>query len=627
LNPLNNKVLTKTNLLLAVEWFCLAFGVSLLTLTEQYQLSVTIGFVFLMISFAVRAWRTRSWLTRTGLEIPWALFLISALVAVWASPDRTVALLQFFRFFAAFVIYYAVVNSSRTFLHWLAFGFLVAAAILAIYWPLQHDFTAQPGKIALITSIGTWINSFLPPIPGPTIHNNVAAGVLVLAVPFGIASIFANFKPRVLMGILSILLTLIVLAGLLMTSSRGGWLALFVTGVLAVLVVVQRSRFSTPGKQAGFWLVCLGLGIVLIVLLVSTLGLDRLIGKIPDPTGSLQSRQELWKQGWALIQDAPFSGHGLMSFWDVHGIYGLLIQTPILHHAHNTFIEIWLEQGILGITAVLITLLVIAGWWWKALSRKEVLLWGWTGLAAITAASLHGLVDVVFYIERTLPVIGMILGYTWLLNTNPETFKVAQPNQARKIPIWVVAGAVVGLLIVILLFRKPLLSAWYANLGALEQQRIELNQYDPAQFEKTSLDQVRQTSDLTPAVQYFQKSLVHDSNNRTALQRMTEISLSRGEYETGLEYIQTLWDHSDRAEITRLLYADAHVANFQDTIGADAVRGLDWAEYRLMGQAWYRYWIYGDYPRAASAWSAVVKLNPENTEAQKWLKNALEKNQ
>ena len=40
------------------------------------------------------------------------------------------------------------------------------------------------------------------------------------------------------------------------------------------------------------------------------------------------------------------------------------------------------------------------------------------------------------------------------------------------------------------------------------------------------------------------------------------------------------------------------------------VRGLTWAERRLRGQAWYRYWVNGDYRRAADAWATVILLNP-----------------
>lgn len=45
------------------------------------------------------------------------------------------------------------------------------------------------------------------------------------------------------------------------------------------------------------------------------------------------------------------------------------------------------------------------------------------------------------------------------------------------------------------------------------------------------------------------------------------------------------------------------------------VRGLKWAEVRLLGQAWSRYWEDKDYRRAADAWAAVSLINPDNKTA------------
>ena len=52
--------------------------------------------------------------------------------------------------------------------------------------------------------------------------------------------------------------------------------------------------------------------------------------------------------------------------------------------------------------------------------------------------------------------------------------------------------------------------------------------------------------------------------------------------------------------------------------GIKVVRGLEWAEGRLDGQAWYRYWLGEDYRRAAHAWQAVATLDPENDRVEYW---------
>ncbi len=58
---------------------------------------------------------------------------------------------------------------------------------------------------------------------------------------------------------------------------------------------------------------------------------------------------------------------------------------------------------------------------------------------------------------------------------------------------------------------------------------------------------------------------------------------------------------------------------------AAVARGLEWAESRLNGQAWYRYWVSGGWQRAAYAWRAVLLLDPENAYAGGRIKRAEEK--
>ena len=68
---------------------------------------------------------------------------------------------------------------------------------------------------------------------------------------------------------------------------------------------------------------------------------------------------------------------------------------------------------------------------------------------------------------------------------------------------------------------------------------------------------------------------------------------------------------SGRDVVTRLVYSDALAANGRPEAAAKAVAGLTWAEPRLLGQAWFRYWLNQDYRRAADAWQAVLLLNPQ----------------
>ncbi len=158
---------------------------------------------------------------------------------------------------------------------------------------------------------------------------------------------------------------------------------------------------------------------------------------------------------------------------------------------------------------------------------------------------------------------------------------------------------------------------------------MELTRYNPYEFLKYDIDQMRQDSvqdgSLAPAMANFARAMEIDPQQRTAVQRQAQIALSTREYAAALDTMNRLWQSGDRDDVTRLLYADALVANGQPKPAAEAVRGLNWAHSRLLGQSWYRYWIYQDYQRAADAFTAILLLDPQTPNVPDLLKQAQEK--
>jgi predicted Zn-dependent protease len=220
--------------------------------------------------------------------------------------------------------------------------------------------------------------------------------------------------------------------------------------------------------------------------------------------------------------------------------------------------------------------------------------------------------------------VGLLFGYAWCLSQDGaspvENTASDAPSQTKKSPgvistgmIVLVVGSMFVITITAFAFRHSLLGAWYANLGAVQQTRLELSRYDPKQAAGFMLDPIRQASlnELQPALNNFAKALAADPTNRTALQRRAEVALSVGDYAAALADTRRLWEAGYRDEVTRLLYGDALVANGDPAAAVSTVQGLTWAEPRLVGQAWARYWEKQDYRRAADAWQAVLWMDPQ----------------
>ena len=126
---------------------------------------------------------------------------------------------------------------------------------------------------------------------------------------------------------------------------------------------------------------------------------------------------------------------------------------------------------------------------------------------------------------------------------------------------------------------------------------------------------MRQQLDLSQATTYFEQALDWALADRTALQRLSQIALSTGDYPQALAWMQAAWDAGHRDQITRLLLGDALAAAGEPLAAAETVRSLPWAAGRLNTQAWYRYVHQQDYARAAFAWQAVLALDPNDFHA------------
>src|SRR5581483_5455193 len=122
-------------------------------------------------------------------------------------------------------------------------------------------------------------------------------------------------------------------------------------------------------------------------------------------------RLDLYQQVWRLIQSYFFTGTGLGTFPMVYSTYALQQNVFILPHAHNMFLQIWVEQGLLGIVALIWLISAFYRRAWK--TRRN---WSWLtlgGLAATTVMLLHGLVDAaLWYSDLTRPLFFVPLALT-----------------------------------------------------------------------------------------------------------------------------------------------------------------------------------------------------------------------
>jgi O-antigen ligase len=139
-----------------------------------------------------------------------------------------------------------------------------------------------------------------------------------------------------------------------MTESRSGWvvaaamIAFMASYKLITRFTVRERALLIPSTVAVFVMV-VGIAVAFLPTILAALG--------KDPT--LTGRTGIWSAVLISIRKHPLLGYGYRGFW--HGLEGessTVISAVgwMVPHAHNGFLETWLDLGLLGLTLLLTTL-------------------------------------------------------------------------------------------------------------------------------------------------------------------------------------------------------------------------------------------------------------------------------
>jgi O-antigen ligase len=543
---------------------------------------------------------------RTPLDLPLGLFILSALVGVWASYDPATSWSKFALIVAAVAIYYGIVwlRAAPRLLEICVQFFLIGSAVLAVYFVTQNDFVSQSGKFDLITAIGAAITRVAPQLPFHRSHPNVVAGALEVALPINVALLWAERKRQKTESKTSVaavccsLCTVVLISfGLLMTTSRGAWLALGIVGAVVVLLAIARDalrRYALPLTL--IVVLALFIGIVLLGDVFQPM-LDNLLGAV-SPGNNAVSRFTLFGQVWGVIQDYYFTGGGLGTFAMVFSTYALLIDPPFLTHAHNLFLEVWIEQGLLGFVALGWLVVEFFLWVWRSVGSGRSTKANWLmvgGIAAATVMLLHDSVDVLLYSSRALPLMFVPFALAQVKSDNLQSaiqklaapqerfaagHRESSPEQGRGLKIGVALLIVAALGLVTVFSWNSIWALWYANLGSVAQARVELTGFNTASWRAGA---ARRTGDLSQAQADLQHALAFDSGNVTANQRLGAIAAARGEYTVAQRYLSAAQSRDPMNMVTWRLVANTYLAMGLKT---DACRIAEQATARGADGAW-----------------------------------------
>ncbi len=332
-------------------------------------------------------------------------FLIATLTSVTFRGSLLPGLFTVFVSVFALVFSGAVTSKKQT--EAAVKAFVLAGAAVAAYGIYQYFFYDPAGA-------GAWIdNDMFSDITNrvySTLENpNVLGEYLILIIPFAAACMLTakTWTRRLLyLAILAVMLVCIML-----TSSRGAWLGLLLAA--ALFVVMLDARFILVG--------IIGLVVLYFALPDWIIGRFTSIGDMSDSSTSY--RVYIWLGTIAMLKDYWFSGigPGTDAFNLVYPAYSFnTVKAP---HAHNLFLQLMSDAGIIGLILFLLVILSFYRTVFSAFSRireRTTRIYLAASAAAVGGFLLQGMTDYSFYNLRVTLFFWVVIALGIALSRMPD---------------------------------------------------------------------------------------------------------------------------------------------------------------------------------------------------------------
>jgi len=390
--------------------------------------------------------RRRIYVPHTPLLLPLSLFVAALLLSLLPARSFELSAKEIVKWLEIIAIYWFMASAlGERWGRWVVWSLLVAGSTEAAVGIYQFLWRVGPEGFVLF---GRFMRAY-----GHFAQPNPFAGYLGLGLPLAYALTLDLFQPRssgdgqsgtaggsllqrIEMAVLRILpvaaLGIMTLA-MLMSWSRGAWV-----GLAAALLVVTAARSRTAlvttvviGLVVAYFLLAGGahylppalvqrvadflpfVGTPYPVLGVG--GVDIASVEVNDANWAVIERMAHWQAAAGMFSDHPWLGVGIGNYPVAYPQYAVGRWRDPLGHAHNYYLNIAAEAGIIGLGTYLLLFgacFVVA---WRAVQRTQGY-WRAVALGALGVLvhlSVHNLFDNLFVHSMNVQL-GLILGLLFL---------------------------------------------------------------------------------------------------------------------------------------------------------------------------------------------------------------------
>ena len=342
------------------------------------------------------------------------------------NPDATRQ--ELFKVLAYAAIFFVIVSHYRTkeqvrslvkTILWMGCFLVLFAIIQKMTWN-GRIFWIYPVDDSLKAGAGIW---------GPFINRNHFAGYLGMAIPLGMGLLLYS-APRVkalpesALGLkvarflaseklvpyaMLFLLVLMMTAALFMTFSRGGIIAFVVSSLFFARITWRRRTLRSKTALLAILAAVIFAAVVLAAW-------DRLEERFAELEEDRISRLSVWQDSLGIVRDYPALGAGLGTFESAYMRYQATMPRLLFDHAHNDYVELVTDTGIVGLLLGVGMALVFVRMAFRRWRRKHGMFGkciGAGGLASFMAIATHSFTDFNLHIPANALLFAVISAITY----------------------------------------------------------------------------------------------------------------------------------------------------------------------------------------------------------------------
>lgn len=405
----------------------LAFAVLAFGAVEEWSQAVLeVAAAFLFFLWAVLQYRRKT----EQLVIPpevfplcaFALVVVSQLIFhLTASRYSTRSELQLLITYAVLLFLMSQAFNRRS--HWRGFVWFVMTLgfFVSIFAILQH--LTFNGKLYWFREMRFGGLPF-----GPYVNRNHFAGFAEMVIPVALVPLVLGKVRRERLFLVA-LFAMVPIVALLLSASRGGIVSFAVQMLLLFLLLLIRrirSRFVIAG----------GVVVLCAVMFVSWIGVQQMLVRfagIQTLEVSAGKRAAIRQGTWRLFLDHPLLGTGLGTFQAVFPPYDSVYDGKIVNHAHNDYLEVLAETGMVGGLCCLWFLWVVLLQFLKGradLGESFGSALNLAGLVACSGILVHSLVDFNLHIPANA-LLFFVSAHLATVRLTPAVPQVAENESQR----------------------------------------------------------------------------------------------------------------------------------------------------------------------------------------------------